>query len=512
MKPVLLLFPPYEGRSYLKSRPPFPLGLLYIGAYLKKHGIKNEIIDMSYPPQRHKTIKPIQLTARTVYSRWGWSDSEIRSWLHDNLQNYHNVVGVSSLMSSNWTGAYRLIKIIKEISPSTIIAIGGPHATMYPQHVQDNSNADIIFLGESEESFYRYLIGDSPKAKIYPCKLIEDLDSLPFIEKSQLSDYSMKEMYITFSRGCPHQCSFCVSHLIQGRIWRYKSIEHCLREIKHYINTWGISKFIVEDDNPCPDKRGMEHLRELCHLIISSKLKIRLHISHGLPVYMTAKREDCELLWKAGFRKMTFPLESTDPAVTKDMNKMFAPELWLEATKNWTFEKHKPTEIILGYPFVETIQTMLKTMLDVYKNKCLIWASYFRLYKGTTLYERCIKAGYVKPNYDPINTQSFYIATERFSIEDLQELMRICQGLNFLIECNGNFPFKIPKRMGDVVSTGNFKFRHGQNIAAAILLISKQKILGKPMITYENEGLIYRGFVKNDVWRQLSAMGVPKLG
>ena len=35
MKPVLLIYPPYEGRFFLAARPPFPIGPLYIASYLK---------------------------------------------------------------------------------------------------------------------------------------------------------------------------------------------------------------------------------------------------------------------------------------------------------------------------------------------------------------------------------------------------------------------------------------------------------------------------------------------
>lgn len=526
-KPILLLYPPFEGKNYLTSRAPFPIGPLYIAAFLEKHGWHAKVKDFSYPPNRSKTDRPAELqTKQSIYVRYGATDKDMYYWLETNLPDYYHVVGVSSLMSSNWTGAYNLIRIIKQVKPDTTIVLGGPHATAFPEHVTQKSKADFVCIGEGEECFLHFLQGELQegiipvgKKKTVRTSFTKNLTDLPFPERRLLrDDRKMKEIYVTFSRGCPHKCSFCGSYLIQGRRWRHKSVGRCLEELGFYYFEWGIRRFVVEDDNPCPGAKGVRHLKALCYRIARDLPKIRLTISHGIPIYAVSDQECAELLWAAGFRHMVFPLESTDPAVLKDMNKPFILKHWKQALENWKmYESRTPHEIILGYPFVETIHSMLQTMIDIADVGGLIWASHFRLNRGTPLFDRCLEAGYVDKNYDPINTQAFFLETERFTMKDLKELMQISRGLNFATETGYNplrsvfdvdhpsfHSFTVPEKEGDPVVRGKFKFRRSQNVAAMLMLTATGHFSGKPHVIYEDdETLIFRGEKPSRVYDEL---------
>lgn len=529
MKKILLVSPPYEGKSYLKSRRPFPLGLLYIAAYLKKKGIKSEVWDFSYPANKLKTNRPKQLkTGQPNFWRWGWSNNEITQWLKNNLKKYHNVIGITSYMSSNWTGAYKTIELIKDIAPKSIIVIGGPHATVFPEHVAKYSLADQICIGEGEESFYSFL-KEIPNSGIVRSKAykqakrtsIKNLDLLPFPDRNLLKDQrETKELYVTFSRGCPQKCSFCGSHLIQGRRWRYKNIDRVIEEIKFYHDEWGAQKFIMEDDNPCPGKKGIKHLKTICKKVISELPKAKLLVSHGLPVSALADKELCSLLWESGFRRMSFPVESTDPKVLKDMNKEQVLANWKVAVKNWSkYEKHIPIQVIFGYPFIQTIKTMLQTMMDIAEMHGRVWASWFRANPSIKLFDRCIEAGFIPKDYDPINSGAFYIETPRFTVKDLKEIMQIGQGVNFttsyecnpfkeILDCKYFFDFAGPIKEGDVIAKGSFKFRKGQNIAAGIMLTATGKFNGRPMVTFNesNDALVYKGTKPSRVYDELKQM------
>jgi hypothetical protein len=501
MKPVLLLYPPYEGRMMLKSRAPFPIGPLSIAAYLEAHGVKAEVVDCGYPPERSKVSKPIAMKVSQQYVRYGWTDTEITKWLKANLKKYHSVVGVASLMSSNYAGGYRVAELIKKVDKERVVVMGGPHATAFSDHVAIKSVVDWICIGEGEHSFLMFLLGKKAEG-MYTTKFvrfaalkgkplltrrafIREMDTLPFPDRSLLKDdRDTKELMVAFSRGCPHKCSFCGSFLIQGRAWRRKTIARVVDELSFFYHDWGARKFLVEDDNLCPGPKGIRWLKGVCRRIIEKLPKIRLTVPHGIPVYATADKELTELMWEAGFRNMVFPLESTDPAVLEHMNKEFTPDNWRLGINNWHYEKKRPTEIILGYPFVETIETMLRTMIDISEEKGAVWASHFRLNKGTPLFKKCLEAGYVGRDYDPINTQSFFIETERFTVKDLKELMRISRGINFGTERGFDVfrddPFKAEFRdyrflgLQDVsarVAIGKFKFKRAQDTFTRLLLL-----------------------------------------
>ena len=533
MKPILLIYPPFEGKNVLTSRFPFPLGLLYIAAYLESKGLKSEVWDFSYPPTKRKTVRPKALKKSGVisWSRYGWNDLAIRSWLNENLYRFHNVIGIGSLMSTNYTGMYRISRLLRNLDPNITIIAGGPHATADPEHVFKNSEVDYICIGEGEDAFHKFLKDEYHPAIIggflswqdteYQKRaFIKEMDSLPFPKRSLLKDdRKMKDIYITFSRGCPHNCSFCGSYKIQGRTWRHKSIERAVDELKFYIKEWGVKKFIIEDDNATPGKVGIKWMKNLCTLIITTLPKIRLSISHGIPVYATADKELCDLMWKAGFRKMVFPLESTNPETLKHMKKEDTPKNYKIAIKNWSYEKAQPTEIIIGYPFVDTIETMLQTIVDIAEQGALAWCSHFRLNKDTPLFQQCLDAGYVDKNYDTLSASTFYIETERFKIEDLREIMQIARGANYGTERHGinvfacrlnlqdpNFTLKSDiLKSGAKVAIGKFAFRRSQNFFAAILMMRKYRIHGKPVISYGNDNdLFYSRTAPSRVWMTLA--------
>src|SRR4030066_1056333 len=91
--------------------------------------------------------------------------------------------------------------------------------------------------------------------KVNPLQaFIKDLDSLPHPARELLDPdrYKMNKkrstMIIT-SRGCPHGCSYCSTHLIMGASFRTRSPEGILQEMMECRNRYGIQIFDIEDDN-----------------------------------------------------------------------------------------------------------------------------------------------------------------------------------------------------------------------------------------------------------------------
>lgn len=537
MKPVLLIYPPYEGRTILKSRLPFPIGPLYIASYLESKGMSSMVMDFGYPQNMCKATPPMRFQLKQRYIRFGWEDGLIYKWLMENLKKNYSprFVGVSSLMSSNYNGAYRVMELIHKVAPDLEIITGGPHATAFPDHVAKYSKADFVCIGEGEDQFYNFLSGNRGSSilsnreiigmrSIDECYskrgFIKDLDSLPFMKRSFLiggKERKFSDMMVTFGRGCPHKCSFCGSHLIQGRMWRHKSVSRVVEELKFLNQEWEVRSFLVEDDNLCPGTKGVEWLKELCVQLIP--LKFKFHVPHGIPVYATADKELCDLLWRSGFKKMVFPLESTNVSTLQDMNKEFTVDNWKLAIGNWSYEKaHYPTEIIIGYPFVDTIGTMLNTIIDVAYEGALIWASHFRLNKGTPLFDRCVEAKMVGNDFDPINTQGFFLKTDRFTLSELKELSAIAKGFNFATEFGVNiikWNFRSEGELCGIVfkgllgncfsfeAKGNFKFRRGQSNFLSILF-AKAGYKQKPILNLTDDTAHFTGWKSSSVQEVLS--------
>jgi radical SAM superfamily enzyme YgiQ (UPF0313 family) len=142
------------------------------------------------------------------------------------LKRNNKIVGFSCYI---WNIEYifKVAQIIKKVSPSTVIFLGGPEVSYNSDKILINENyIDLIIYGEGEATFkelcnniedlrkvrgivYRngdQIITNSPQEKI-------QLDSIPspFRFEDDLPNLSKRITYIETSRGCPFSCQYCLS-------------------------------------------------------------------------------------------------------------------------------------------------------------------------------------------------------------------------------------------------------------------------------------------------------------
>lgn len=110
--------------------------------------------------------------------------------------------------------------------------LGGIHASIYPDEAA--KHADTVTLGEGEIAFARFL-SDFCKGKPqkrYRADEYVDLDTSPVPRY----DLTVPELYASYSiqttRGCPRTCAYCTLPVIYGSVYRHKSVEQVVREIR----------------------------------------------------------------------------------------------------------------------------------------------------------------------------------------------------------------------------------------------------------------------------------------
>jgi len=231
-------------------RPYVPLGILYISAWLEKHGYDNEIFDSTFSSfdQLGLTIENNKPRIVAIYT---------------NLMTKLNVL--------------RIIRFIRSRPDlqQTKIVLGGPevrnHAENFLQH-----GADFIVLGEGEESMLEltnYIIKGEGSISaisgiIYKdindglCKnkereKLKDLDRLPLPNRQkvdlQLYFDAWKEKHGTSSitintmRGCPYSCKWC-SRAVYGASYRRRSPAHVADEIAWIQENYSVDSIWFVDD------------------------------------------------------------------------------------------------------------------------------------------------------------------------------------------------------------------------------------------------------------------------
>lgn len=109
-----------------------------------------------------------------------------------------------------------LVTTLKQVSPDTIIILGGPEVSHSPIRVNFDS-ADFIIQGEGDQAFAELcsaILGDIvPQERIIRAPLPDvTAIQLPYAFYND-EDVANRYIYVEASRGCPFLCEFCLSSI-----------------------------------------------------------------------------------------------------------------------------------------------------------------------------------------------------------------------------------------------------------------------------------------------------------
>jgi anaerobic magnesium-protoporphyrin IX monomethyl ester cyclase len=334
-----------EGHMHEKARGSAsspPLGILYLGAVLRNHGVEVSALD-----QPAKGL--------TVEEAVNWASKEDP-----------DILGFSTFSSSGRT-AVAICKRAKEQNPNIVTVFGNIYATLNPERIlMKYPSIDLIVRGEGERTVTELVSrlgngGDLREVRGISFReggkiisnpdrpLIENLDSIPFPDRKLLdSDYHCmilgvnvapkKFTSIVSSRGCVYRCRFCnCTQFCQNR-WRHRSVQNTLEELNLLVGD-GYKQFIFSDDNFTTNKK---RVIELCRAIRREKMDVDL-ICEG-------RVDNCsyEMLWemaRAGCRVMYFGIESANQRILDYYNKQATPQQAENAVKT---ARKAGMDIIIG--------------------------------------------------------------------------------------------------------------------------------------------------------------------
>lgn len=136
--------------------------------------------------------------------------------VEDLLQFQPEIIGLGVYIW-NAEETLQLVKLIKKVSPETIIILGGPEVTYEVNEQEITQFADYVITGQADLAFSdtcRNILNNKPPLqkviKSSPFKLSEI--NLPYKEYTE-EDITNRVVYVEASRGCPFKCEFCLSSL-----------------------------------------------------------------------------------------------------------------------------------------------------------------------------------------------------------------------------------------------------------------------------------------------------------
>lgn len=397
---VLLIAPSQKQIYGEKVAPPYPpLGLLQVGAVLKAAGHEVKFVDLAAE---------------------NYDDAKLISA----VKSFAPVLVCLTCVTPTFGEAVRLAGLVKNNSAAFTV-LGGVHATIASEECFKYREIDFLVAGEGEltiaelvlnlekgEKSFSQIKGlwfrdgeEIIKGELRP--LIENLDDLPFPAWELVSDLNKYQppdalrrpvMSIMTTRGCPFGCTFCCSKQIFGRRYRVRSKDSLIKEIKYYIERFGVKELHIMDDVFTLSK---DRTIEICRAIQAGKFDLTLSFANGIRAD-SVDQEVLQVLKDTGFQDLGFGVETGDEAILKSINKSTTKDSMRLAFKmaksfgfnTWGF-------FMIGLPG-ETKATIKKTIdfaieLDPDFAKFLI----LKPFPGSEVFKDLDKSGAIKDyNYD----------------------------------------------------------------------------------------------------------------
>jgi len=279
----------------------------------------------------------------------------------------------------------KLVNLIKEVSPETVVIAGGGHFATQAEPLLLEHPIDFIVIGEGEVTFKELLSALKSHTKDFsaiaglvfkregrihrtaPRPLISDLDTLPLpsfhsmsMNKYGTSKYlfSPDGTTIEHSRGCVFSCGFCVwwvqmadRKAIDGQEkltprWRTKSARRTVDEIELLQKKYGKNCFLFVDGTWNVDATWNQ---DFCEEIFRRRLKINWFgfmradyllrdeksgilekmVRSGLS-HICIGAEHCSSDFLAKLQKKTYSVNTTEEVI-KLFKKKY-PEVFLQTT------------------------------------------------------------------------------------------------------------------------------------------------------------------------------------
>lgn len=133
------------------------------------------------------------------------------------LQKNPRIVGLGVYIW-NTTQTLPVVEKIKELSPETIIVLGGPEVSFESEGQLICQKADYVIKGEADFLFREFcekvLVQQEKPEKKFISGPLPDISRIfsPYAFYNQ-NDIENRVIYVEASRGCPYKCEYCLSSL-----------------------------------------------------------------------------------------------------------------------------------------------------------------------------------------------------------------------------------------------------------------------------------------------------------
>lgn len=309
----------------------------------------------------------------------------------------------------------RVFQALQPFKAFTIL--GGQHATLAPDCLEQTPGLDAICIGEGEYPLLELL--QALERKVQPGKIPNlwikqkdgaiirnptrpfhaNLDELPFadvdlFDYQSIIDSDFSTALFMFSRGCPYNCTFCSNHALRekqtGSYVRFRSVPSCLAEIREVISRYKIKALYFNDDCFTVQRR---FVTDFC-----KAYKAEFNLPFDINARPETLNDDvCRMLKDAGCRRVCIGIENGSETFRREVLGRNQTNGRIEAGFAACHRAGLKTKSfnIVGFPY-ETPAIHRETVeLNARINPDSVIIGIFEPYPGTKLAEVCVKEGFI---------------------------------------------------------------------------------------------------------------------
>ncbi len=361
--------------------------------------------------------------------------------LGDIYQRKPEAIGFSCYIW-NWRLVRELVCELPKLLPQTHIWLGGPEVSYDPEAIlREMPFLSGIMLGEGEETFkelLEYYVEKHRKRQeregwvkaleeikglclptgFTPCRGIVDMNKIPFLYHD-LKPFENKIIYYETSRGCPFQCSYCLSS-IEKRV-RFRDIDVIKKELQFFLDNKVKQVKFVDRTFNCSHEHAMavwQYLYEHDNGVTNFHFEISADI---------LREDELELLGRLrpGLAQLEIGVQSANQETLQairrrcDLDRLEQAVAKLCQGRNM----HLHLDLIAGLPF-EDYESFGRSFDRVYRMKPdQLQLGFLKVLKGSEMWERAKEFGICYMEQPPYEV----LRTRWLSYEEILKLKQIAE-------------------------------------------------------------------------------------
>jgi len=339
-----------------------------------------------------------------------------------NYDGEYDFVGITS-RTIDATRAYEIADIFREKGKKVIL--GGLHISFNIEEAK--AHADCIVCGEAENLWLTVLedVAHSRLKSLYDSKEFPSVTEIIPIDYERIAKFSKREkvdgtksipLYIT--RGCPFECSFCVTPNFTGKLYRAQKPDALKKQIetakKVFFKATGKSSkpwFMLCDENLGVSKKRLWESLELIK-------ECNINFSVFFSINFLEDKETVRRLVEAGCIMVLVGFESIKQSTLEAYNKghVNSSDKFSRLIEECRHAGLNVQGNFLVNPSLDSYEDMDDLVKFVSKNN--IFMPIFQIitpYPGTTMYWEYKRNGWITDeNWEKYNAMNLVIRSEKY--------------------------------------------------------------------------------------------------